>query len=67
MLKNGGVLRERLRHDVLRERLGHGVLRERLGHKKEDITGYWRKMHNKALHDLFSSTNTTICVIRLRR
>jgi len=47
--------------------LENGALRERFGPKKEDIRGYWRKVHNKALHDLFSSTNTITWVIRSRR
>ena len=44
--------------------LKNGALRERFGPKKEDITVYWRKVHNKVLHDLFSSTNTIIWMIR---
>ena len=29
-----------------------------LGPKKEQVTGYWRKLHIEALHDLYCSPNT---------
>jgi hypothetical protein len=47
--------------------LKNGALREKLGPKKEytSITGYWRKVHSKELHELYSSTDTAICVIKL--
>jgi hypothetical protein len=31
------------------------VLRRILGPKRDDVTGEWRKLHNKELHDLYSS------------
>jgi hypothetical protein len=31
------------------------VLRRIFGQKKDEVTGEWRKLHNKELHDLYSS------------
>jgi hypothetical protein len=31
------------------------VLRRIYGPKKDEVTGRWRKLHNKELHDLYSS------------
>jgi hypothetical protein len=31
------------------------VLRRIFGPKRDEVTGEWRKMHNKELHDLYSS------------
>jgi hypothetical protein len=33
------------------------VLRRKIGPKREGVTGDWRKLHNKKLHNLYSSTN----------
>jgi hypothetical protein len=33
------------------------VLRRILGPKRDEVTGEWRKLHNKELHDLYSSLN----------
>ena len=33
------------------------VLRKIFGPKRYEITGKWRKLHNKELDDLYSSTN----------
>jgi hypothetical protein len=31
------------------------VLRRIFGLKRDEVTGEWRKLHNKELHDLYSS------------
>jgi hypothetical protein len=31
------------------------VLRRIFGPKRDEVTGEWRKLHNKELHDLYSS------------
>jgi hypothetical protein len=33
------------------------VLRKIFGPKRDDVTGEWRKLHNKELHNLYSSPN----------
>jgi len=33
------------------------VLRKIFGHKREDVTGYWRKLHNGELYDSYFSPN----------
>jgi hypothetical protein len=42
------------------------VLRRIYGPKRDDVTGEWRKMHNKELHDLYSSPSI-IRLIKSRR
>jgi hypothetical protein len=42
------------------------VLRRIFGPKKDEVAGGWRKLHNKALHDLYSSSNI-IRIIKSRR
>jgi hypothetical protein len=42
------------------------VLRRIFGSKKEEVMGGWRKLHNKVLHDLYSSTSI-IRIIEPRR
>jgi hypothetical protein len=42
------------------------VLRRIFGPKRDEVTGEWRKLHNKELHDLYSSQNI-IRIIKLRR
>jgi hypothetical protein len=42
------------------------VLRRILGPKRDEVTGEWRKLHNKELHDLFSSPSI-IRIIKSRR
>jgi hypothetical protein len=42
------------------------VLRRMVGPKKDEVTGEWRKLHNKELHDLYSSPST-IRIIKSRR
>jgi hypothetical protein len=42
------------------------VLRRILGPKRDEVTGGWRKLHNKELHGLYSSSNI-IRVITARR
>jgi hypothetical protein len=33
------------------------VLRRIFGPKRDEVTGEWRKLHNKELHDLYSSAS----------
>jgi len=33
------------------------VLRNMLGPKRDEVTGEWRRLHNKELYDLFSTPN----------
>jgi hypothetical protein len=42
------------------------VLRRIFGLKRDEVTGGWRKLHNKELHDLYSSPNI-IRIIKSRR
>jgi hypothetical protein len=45
---------------------GNRVLRGIFGPKRDEVTGEWRKLHNKALHDLNSSPSI-IRIIKSRR
>jgi hypothetical protein len=42
------------------------VLRRIFGPKRDEVTGEWRKLHNKGLHDLYSSPSI-IRIIKSRR
>jgi hypothetical protein len=42
------------------------VLRRIFGSKREEVTGEWRRLHNKKLYALYSSPSI-ILVIKLRR
>jgi hypothetical protein len=42
------------------------VLKRIFGHKRDEVTGEWRKLHNKELNDLYSSPSI-VWVIKLRR
>jgi hypothetical protein len=42
------------------------VLRRVFGPKRDGVTGGWRKLHNKELHNLYSSPNV-IRIIKSRR
>jgi hypothetical protein len=42
------------------------VLRRISGPKKDEVTGEWRKLHNKGLHDLYSSPSI-IRIIKSQR
>jgi hypothetical protein len=42
------------------------VLRRIFGSKRDELTGGWRKLHNKELHDVYSSPSI-IRIIKLRR
>jgi hypothetical protein len=44
----------------------NSVLRRIFGPKRDEVTGEWRKLHNKELHDLYSSSNI-VQVIKSRR
>jgi hypothetical protein len=56
------MLREEHRLRVLENR----VFRRIFGTKRDEVTGHWRKLHNKELRDLYSSPNI-IRVIKSRR
>jgi hypothetical protein len=36
------------------------VLRRIFGSERDEVTGEWRKLHNKELHELYSSPSRTI-------
>jgi hypothetical protein len=55
-------LREECRLRVFENR----VLRRIIGSKRDEITGKWRRLHNKELYDMYSSVNF-IRVIKSRR
>jgi hypothetical protein len=55
-------LREECRLRVFENR----VLRRIFGPKRDDVTGEWRRLHNKELYALYSSRNI-IRVIKSRR
>jgi hypothetical protein len=42
------------------------VLRRIFGPRRDEVTGKWRKLHNKELHDLYSSPSL-IKIIKSRR
>jgi hypothetical protein len=42
------------------------VLRRIFGPKRDEVTGEWRKLYNKELHDLYSSPSI-IRIIKSRR
>jgi hypothetical protein len=42
------------------------VLRRIFGPKRDEVTGGWRKLHNKELHSLYSSPSI-IRIIKSRR
>jgi hypothetical protein len=56
------TLREEHRLRVFENR----VLRRIFGPKRDEVTGDWRKLHNKELHSLYYSPNT-IRMIKSRR
>jgi hypothetical protein len=56
------TLREEHRLRVFENR----VLRRTFGPKRDEVTGQWSKLHNKELHDLYSSPNI-VRVIKSRR
>ena len=56
------TLREENRLGVFENR----VLRNMFGPKRDEVTGEWRRLHNKKLHALYSSPNI-IRVLKLRR
>jgi hypothetical protein len=56
------ILREEHRLRVFENR----VLRRILGPKRDEVTGEWRKLHNKELRDLYSSPSI-IRIIKLGR
>jgi hypothetical protein len=50
------TLREKHRLRVFENR----VLRRTFGPKRDEVTGDWRKLHNKELHNFYSSPNRMI-------
>jgi hypothetical protein len=55
-------LREERRLKVFENRM----LRRLFGPKRDEVTGYWSKLHNEKLHDLYSLPNI-LRVIKSRR
>jgi hypothetical protein len=45
----------------------NGVLSTVFGPKRDEITGEWRKLHNKQLNDLYTSPNTTLVIKSMRQ
>jgi hypothetical protein len=41
------------------------VLRRIFGPKRDEVTGYWRKLHNEELHNLYPSPNRMIKSLRI--
>jgi hypothetical protein len=56
------TLREERRLRVFENRVLRGIF----GPKRDEVLQEWRKLHNKELHDLYSSPNI-VQVIKLRR
>jgi hypothetical protein len=44
----------------------HRILWRIFGPMRDEVTGEWRKLHNKELNDLYSSSSI-VCVIKSRR
>jgi hypothetical protein len=55
-------LREECRLRVFENR----VLRRKFGHKRDEVSGKWRRLHNKELYALYSSPDI-VRVIKSRR
>jgi hypothetical protein len=55
-----------LREDYRLRASENRVLRRIFGPKRDEVTGDWRKLHNKGLHNLYFSQNI-ITVIKSRR
>ena len=56
------TLREECRLRVLENR----VLRRIFGPKRDEVTGEWRRLHNKKLYALYSSPNIIRVIKRMR-
>jgi hypothetical protein len=55
-----------LREDHRLRVFENSVLRRIFGPKRDEVTGGWRKLHRKKLHNLYSSSRVTR-LIRTRR
>jgi hypothetical protein len=55
-----------LREEHRRKVFDNRVLRRIFGPKRDEETGEWRKLHNEALRDLYSSPNI-VRIIKSRR
>ena len=42
------------------------VLRRLFGPKRDEVTGEWRRLHNKELHDLYAPPNTISMIKSMR-
>jgi hypothetical protein len=58
MLSQFLTLREEHRLRVFKNR----VLRRIFGSKRDEVTREWRKLHNKELHDFYSSPSIIIII-----
>ena len=56
------TLREKRRLSVFENRVQRGIF----GFKRDEVTGEWRKLHNKELNELYCSPNI-VRVIKPRR
>jgi hypothetical protein len=55
-----------LREEYKLRKFENMMLRRIFGPKRDEVTGDWRKLHNKELHDLYSSPSV-IRIIKSRR
>jgi hypothetical protein len=55
-----------LREDCRLRVFENRVLRRILGSKRDEVTGEWKRQHNKEFNGLYSSPNS-VWVIKLRR
>jgi hypothetical protein len=45
---------------------GNRVLRRIFGHKRDEVTGLWRKLHNKELNEMYSQNIVRVIKSRMR-
>jgi len=52
------ILREERRKRVFENRVLRGIF----GPKRDEVTGEWRRLHNKELNDLYCSPNIVLVI-----